>query len=330
MADTSMYYNIKNTLSRHRLFNFVIGPRGAGKTYAAKKEAMERWLKDGQQFIYLRRYATEMPESQMRNFFDDVGTEFPDHEWSAHRGLFRCDKTIIGWYFPLSKAQMLKSIPFPNVTLIVFDEFIINTGMYHYLQNEVTNFLEAYSTISRDRDVTAFFLSNSVTFTNPYFVYFDLTLEPGQRIKLKEDISLEYVENKSFTNHMKNTRFGRLIEGTRYADYAIENKFLLDTDTFIAKMNTPCKYIATLVFDGLSCGLYMDINTGIYYLSESVDASCKFKLALSSSVHDADTVLISRTNMLFKTLSDAYSEGNLRFENLRVKGASTNILKRSL
>lgn len=155
--DTSMYYNADDTLSRNRLFNFVVGARGAGKTYGAKKRAIKNFTEKGEQFVYLRRYDTEMPQSQMRNFFDDIMQEFPDHEFKADRGLFRIDKEVAGWYFPLSKAVMLKSMPFPNVTLIIFDEFIIGAGAYRYLQNEVVTFLECYSTISRDRDVPVLF-----------------------------------------------------------------------------------------------------------------------------------------------------------------------------
>lgn len=66
--DTSMYYNADDTLSRNRLFNFVVGARGAGKTYGAKKRAIKNFTEKGEQFVYLRRYDTEMPQSQMRNF----------------------------------------------------------------------------------------------------------------------------------------------------------------------------------------------------------------------------------------------------------------------
>ena len=31
----------------------------------------------------------------------------------------------------------------------------------------------------------------------------------------------------------ENTEFGKLIEGTKYSEYSIENKFLLDDETFI-------------------------------------------------------------------------------------------------
>ena len=43
----SMYYDINKTLSYNTLFNFVVGPRGAGKTYAAKKRAISNFLKRG-------------------------------------------------------------------------------------------------------------------------------------------------------------------------------------------------------------------------------------------------------------------------------------------
>ena len=145
-----MYYDPNKTLSRQRLFNFVVGARGCGKTYGAKKTVIKRFLKSGKQFVYLRRYETEMPAAEMLNFFDDVSVEFPDTEFKSYNGLFRINKQIAGWYFPLSKATMLKSIPFPNVDLIIFDEFIIEVGIYRYLPNEVRTFLECYSTISRD------------------------------------------------------------------------------------------------------------------------------------------------------------------------------------
>lgn len=328
--DTSMYYNINNTLARNKLFNFVVGPRGSGKTYGAKKKAIENWLENGEQFVYLRRYETEMPQAEIKKFFDDMIDAFPDHEFTVHNGTFRIDKMVVGWYFALSKSQLLKSVPFPNVTMIIFDEFIINIGVYHYLPQEVTTFLECYSTIARDRDVTALFLSNSVTMFNPYFLYFNLSLEKGQRIKLLDDISLEYIENRSFTKHMKSTRFGRLIAGTKYEEYSIDNQFLLDTPTFIEQMKNPCHYIATFVFDGCKLGLYLDNTTNLYYLSEKVSNDSRQLLAMSSDVHNTNTQLLSRTNVIYKLLFDAYAEGNLRFETQHAKSVSSKILKSSL
>ena len=73
-----MYYDPNKTLSKQRLYNFVIGARGCGKTYGCKKTVIRNFLRRGEQFVYLRRYETEMPAAQMLNFFDDIGEEFPD------------------------------------------------------------------------------------------------------------------------------------------------------------------------------------------------------------------------------------------------------------
>ena len=65
-----MYWNIKNSLSHNCLFNFIVGDRGVGKTYGCKKWAIEDFLKTGAQFIYLRRYQTELKRTN--KFFDDI------------------------------------------------------------------------------------------------------------------------------------------------------------------------------------------------------------------------------------------------------------------
>lgn len=328
MGNKNMYYNVGNTLSRKKLFNFVLGPRGAGKTYGAKKQVIKNWLERGEQFVYLRRYDTEIPESQMRNFFDDIMQEFPDHEFKALRGLFRIDGEVVGWYFPLSKAQVLKSIPFPNVTLIIFDEFIINTGLVRYLPAEVTTFLECYSTISRDRDVPVLFLSNALSISNPYFLYFNISFESSQKSKIMGDISIEFVENKAFTTHMNETRFGKLIAGTAYGDYAVNNKFLLDTDTFIEKMSSPGHYAATIDMGTTKCGVYRDLLNGLTYISEKIDPECTNIVAMKVETHNTASILATRNNVLVQMIMEAFTAGALRFENQTVKNACYPVIRK--
>lgn len=321
-----MYYNADITLSRNRLFNFVIGPRGAGKTYGAKKRVIKNFLKDGSQFVYLRRYETEMPNAQMRNFFSDVSQEFPGIEFMCLNSTMKINGKIAGWYFPLSKGNMLKSIPFPNVTLIIFDEFIINTGMVRYLQNEVVTFLETYSTISRDRDVQVLFLANSITFINPYFVYFNISMEKGQKTKLMRDISVELFENADFTEHMKQTRFGRLISDTSYGNYAMENEFLLDTDSFIEKLPKDCDCIAILRFGSTQLGLFRTVGNKMY-LSETIDPTCIVRLVVKENDHDETTVLAPRNNVVMRQLAENFAIGNVRFTSQKSKSVTYDLLK---
>ena len=61
----------------------------------------------------------------------------------------------------LSTAQDLKGSNFPNVTTLIFDEFIIEEGQKkYYLHNEVFVFLNLIETIARMRDVRVFLLGN--------------------------------------------------------------------------------------------------------------------------------------------------------------------------
>lgn len=323
-----MYYDPNKTLSRQRLFSFVIGARGVGKTYGAKKTVIKRFLKSGDQFVYLRRYETEMPAAEMINFFDDVSVEFPDVEFKSWNGLFKINNRIAGWYFPLSKATMLKSIPFPNVKLIIFDEFIIEVGIYKYLPNEVKTFLECYSTISRDRDVPVLFLSNAITMTNPYFLYFNIGLEPGQTVKLLKHISVELIQSKEYEEHVRNTRFGELIAGTDYGDYNISNKFLLDTSTFLEDLPLGARSVCTFNVANRNFGYYVNQEATRWYLSPKTDPTNPRKFALQINEHDTGTVLARRMNPHVSLLVDSYCQGNLRFTTQEVKNIMTDILRR--
>lgn len=325
-----MYYDPNKTLSRQRLFNFVVGARGIGKTYGAKRTVINNFIKKGKQFVYIRRYDTELPAAEMRNFFDDIAEAFPEHEFSAARGLFRIDKEIAGWYIPLSKATMLKSIPFPNVSLIIFDEFIIEVGMHRYLPNEVRSFLECYSTISRDRDVPVLFLSNAITMTNPYFIYFDVKLEPGQTVKLTEFISVEVLQSQEYEEHVSSTKFGRMIAGTDYGNYAMSNRFLLDNDKFIEDLPEGASYICTIIIQGTELGYYVDPRTSFYYLSTKVDTNCIRRYALTSEEHDVSTELVAKTNFYIREMINYFCMGTLRFETVKVKNLAMTILRKMI
>ena len=67
----SMYYDYDKLLSRDFLIAFVISERGLGKTFGAKKAVLNRWLKSGEEFIYVRRYKTEL-DSSLATFWSDL------------------------------------------------------------------------------------------------------------------------------------------------------------------------------------------------------------------------------------------------------------------
>ena len=170
-----MFYDYTKILSYNAFINFLIGERGVGKTYGASKFVTKRFISNNEEFVYIRRYKSELAKA-VPEFFKSliINNEFPDHKLSVKGNKFIIDDQVAGYSFSLSTAQSLKSTNFPKVKTIIFDEFIIEPGQNHYLKNEVENFLGAIESISRMKDVRIFMLANAVTITNPYFIYFDI------------------------------------------------------------------------------------------------------------------------------------------------------------
>jgi len=134
---------------------------------------------------------------------------------------------------------------FPDVAYIIFDEFIIDKGTYHYLPKEVNAFLNFYDTISRDRDIKVYFIANAITMTNPYFLYWDISLpDNNKQFKLFKNnlILLEYINSKEFAEARSLTKFGQLISGTDYGNFSLNNSFILDKNDFIDIKNRYCNF----------------------------------------------------------------------------------------
>lgn len=325
------FWDITNSLSYNALFNFIVGARGVGKTYGAKRLAIKRFLKDQSQFIYVRRYKQEF--KRIANFWEDIAEEFPEHSFEAGKGVFKIDGIVAGYYIPLSTSKIEKSTPFPNVSLIIYDEFILDKGTYHYLPDEVTNFLEMYSTVARMRDnVIVYFLSNALTVTNPYFLYFNLEPPTNKKgIYCKNDILIEVVVNEEHTRKMNETRFGKIVSGTAYADYAFGNEFLRDTKDFLGKKPQDAQFKFSLKYMGEEIGIWYSPSQYEFYASPDINRQNEFAFAVTLDDHSTNTVLVkSIRNPLFKSFIKAYTLGKVTFESQNIKNICKEIARLTL
>lgn len=326
-----MWYDVGQTLSYNCLFNFIIGNRGCGKTYGLKKRAIKIFLEKGQQFIYLRRYKEEIDETA-ESYFNDIilNNEFPDVSIVYKNGEYYVNDQLAGYAMALTKAKSYKSISYPLVYLIIFDEFLIeNNGYTRYLKNEVKQFLSLYMSIDRYRGCTAFFLANSTSMINPYFMFWKLTLPYGSNICRKGDVLLQLVQDEEFIKERKQTRFGRLIAGTDFEEYAIENKFVEETNVFIQRKTEKARFLFTMVYQGVSYGVWVDYDAGKMFVSENVDPSCGIVYSLTVTDHKPNTMLLNQIgkSVFFKQFIDNYKLGNVYFENQRIKGVVYEIIR---
>ncbi len=326
-----MWYDIGQTLTYNCLFNFVIGSRGCGKTYSAKKRAIKQFLDKGYQFVYLRRYKEELDETA-ESYFNDVilNNEFPNTVIEYRGGQYFINDQLAGYAMALTKAKDYKSISYPKVMLIIFDEFLIeDNGYARYLKNEVKQFLNFYMSIDRYRGCIVFFLANSVSMVNPYTLYFDLHLPYGSNIVRKGDLLLQLVQNEEYIAARKQTRFGKLIEGTDFADYAIDNKFTNDSKTFIMRKTEKSNYYFTFVYMGEKFGVWVDYTEGKMFVSADVDPSCKIVYSLTVDDHEPNTLLLGQITKspFFKPFMENYKMGNVYFENQKIKTIVYEVIK---
>ena len=337
----NLYWDISRTLSYNCLFNFILGMRGGGKTYGSLKYCIEqylKWKKKGikWQFVYVRRMKTELEKltiSRGGRLFKAVESEFPEHTLKAESNVLYCDKEIIGYAVPLSTASILKSDAFPDVKMIVFDEFIIdNRGTYHYLKDEVTKFLDMYETIARGRDVKVFFLSNAVSVTNPYFDYFHLDKpcnDDIQRFGKSKEILVQNFVSPLLSNMRKQSRFGTIIDGTEYSEYAFDNEWLLDNTDFIEHKTQRSEYYLTLKYKDNDIAIWIDRQQWIFYISDDVDRQFPRVYSVTTDDHKPNVMLFAAAKKLgwLKSLIDAYQLGAVRYENMKLKNWFRDIMR---
>lgn len=337
--DTSIYFTLDKILSYNALISIILGERGVGKSYDSKIFVANRFIKKGKQFVYLRRYKTELKQAMMKNktptFWEQIKNDerMKDHKFTNTNDTMSIDGKICGFAMPLSIANILKSSTYDNVDTIIFDEFIIDKGTYHYLQNEVIQFLDVIETIARLRDIRVIMLGNAISITNPYFNFFNLSLPYNSEIKTFKDglIAVQYVKNLKYREVKKSTRFGKLIDGTEYGKYAIDNEFLRDSKTFIRKKTKYSKFYFILVINSKYYGVWCDYKEGMIYISNDYDPNCPVRFSLNSNDHDENTLLIrTRTSPFFKSVIEHYRLARLCFENQQIKNNVMMVIDRFL
>lgn len=194
------FYSLKNILSKNCVYNVIFGERSNGKTYAALKYGLEQFWENGKQTGIVRRWREDFTGKRGQTMYnalvtnDEVrkitGGEYTDIYYYGSRWyLCRYDedgKRIqhekpLAYGFALSSMEHDKSTSYPDITTIVFDEFLTRTM---YIPDEFVLFMNTISTIIRHRtDVKIFMLGNTVNKYCPYFKEMGLThikeMSPG-------------------------------------------------------------------------------------------------------------------------------------------------------
>lgn len=327
-----MWWTRSRILSYNKLLNFVLSNRGGGKTFDATQWCIDDFKKNGKQAMWVRRYDTELYGAKGKpaildnnKYFDSVQKEglYPDDDLQieGYEGKVNGETAI--YFVPLSTSRQLKSVNFPNVNKIIFDEFLIGTdSKIGYLKNEVEVLLDLIETVDRLRDeVRVLLLANSISIVNPYFQYFKIKPRKNQRFTVKGELCVEIFQDADFIAQKKQTRLGRLVDGTRYGDYAIDNKWLLDNETFVEPKTAKAEFMLGMKYAGVMYGFWVDYDQGLIYVNTQYDPSSYSLYSLTKEDHEANLLLIKSLsdNKRVQRIVFAFRNGLIRFQDMQVK-----------
>ena len=191
--DRNKYYSLDKILKTNSAYNVIFGERSNGKTYSVLKYGIEQYFKNGGQIAIIRRWKEDIIGKRASDMFSalNYNGEVKKVSNGEYEGItyyagkfYVCvydengkpiysDSDCIGYVFALSDMEHNKSISYPNITTILFDEFITK---FTYLQDEFVLFMNTVSTIVRQRtNVKIFMLGNTVNKYCPYFAEMGLS-----------------------------------------------------------------------------------------------------------------------------------------------------------
>lgn len=319
-----MFFDLDEVLKEKMLLNFVVSERGAGKTFSSLKRLVQNFIDTGEHFVYVRRTQSEL-DLCLPALFSALIVEnvFPDKVLTVRGELFYLDDKMMGRGIALSTAYKYKSVAFPHVKYILFDEFISESKTY--LKDEVTKYLSLVETIGRMRDVILISLANQDTLFNPYYAYFGIQPASKDTPKTRfrsQSIMIYQFKSEEYREAKIATRFGKLIKGTTYGGFMLENNAFKDDYSFIDALKgikkTP---FVNLTVNGIDMTCYdylVDGRNHVHVITrQPVDGVPS--LNLDKKLREDKTIESLRKNPYLRRLKLYFDRGFISFKDVPTK-----------
>lgn len=189
------YYRIDKIKKINADYNILLGERSNGKSFAVGEELLiNAWEKD-MHFAFMRRWQTEVRPVKIEKYFEDKYNRIFDitngecnciqvrreeiffafNDGESIHNVKKCGEVMY-----LSGYVHFKSLSYPKVTDLIFEEFVPEDGIY-LGEDEVDQLMSLVSTIARRRRIRVWMIANTISRMCPYFTEWQLKNIPKQK-----------------------------------------------------------------------------------------------------------------------------------------------------
>lgn len=308
--------------------------RTGGKTTYFSRLLVNRFRDKGEKFIVLYRFKYELDDCAEK-FYKDVGSLFfPNTTMTSKvraKGVYHelfLDGVHCGYSISLNCADSIKKIShlFTDAKRMLFDEFQSETN--NYCTDEVRKFLSIHTSIARGqgeqaRYLPVYMISNPVSLINPYYVEMGISerLSSETRFLRGPGFVLEQGYVESASKAQKESGFNKAFRTNKYTAYSTECVYLNDSTAFIEKPTGPCKYLATLKYNGRDYAIKSYNELGIIYCDDRPDKTYTYKISVTTNDHEINYVMLRANDAFISQLRWFFEKGCFRFKNLSCKEA---------
>lgn len=336
------------------VWTFVIGGRSVGKTVNSLAQNIKYCYENDKRFIYMRRWQADFNRSgghidlpliskisgydvQIKVFDDGTGTkrkmivaghakETTDKDGKTK--IILEDAKGVGYFVALYTDQKTRSSAWPNVWLIIYDEFIPVDGREIPKNQEWAAYTGFLQTVFRDpRKAKSLFLANAVPGGefNSYFI--KLNLYPKGKVTRDRERGvkiIQYAENQELIEERKTSKLYKILESTgdEQNDFA-QSHFVYGED-FIKSLTGKSKMKIIYKLENKLYGLWYNKDNG-YVLSPKFDKSCQVRYILDEI--DPNGNFVYDRFQVFK-LGELLRSNALFFDDPVTRGTFLNFLKK--
>lgn len=249
------YFTVKQLKQVAKDCNYLLllGERGNGKSYAVKSDVLTQAYKsivEGKcykQIGYIRRFDMDSKDSKTEPYWADMPVqEITNNEYSCI-SVFRkkiyfaniddngkpVRGVCIGQCFALASAEHYKSLMYPHITNLIYEEVVSENNQY--LTNlEPQRLQQLVSTILRDRVGLVYLIGNTLSRMCPYYTEFGLVgvedIKLGETKIYKIDDTVIKVHRCKSAKYNSGMFFGRAKKNITEGEYLTNSQPHLDAD----------------------------------------------------------------------------------------------------